>query len=202
MTHPLCIVAFKLKMVFVCGCVCGAPKPRKKIATNEKVKMDFRRADPNYVNFVPKTCADAIDLFNRHRTLGLQPDLFPECFVHCSRALPDDEIDKFHRFIVTPSGDVGKGGEKPTVLDQQLEEERRQLERECVQREFKALCIEEEQPMSQDDEKCPMSVSEEVESSSARIWPVRAELSQSDTKPMSDEEKPKLMPDYIRVSQR
>ena len=133
---------------------------------------------------------DAIDLFNRHRKLGLQPDLFPECFVHCSRALPDDEIDKFHRFIVTPSGDVGKGGEKPTVLDQQLEEERRQLERECVLREFKALCIEEEQPMSQDDEKSPMSVDAELDSTSY-------------TKPMSeDEEKPKLMPDYIRVSQR
>ena len=171
-------------MVFVCGCVCGAPKPRKKIATNEKVKMDFRRADPNYVNFVPKTCVDAIDLFNRHRKLGLQPDLFPECFVHCSRALPDEELDKFHRFIVCPSGDVGKGGEKPTVIDQQLEEERRELERECVLREFKALRIEEEQPMSQDDEKSPMSV-------------------ESYTKPMSeDEEKPKLMPDYIRVSQR
>ena len=150
----------------------------------EKVKMDFRRADPMYVNFVPKTCVDAIDLFNRHRNLGLTSDLFPECFVHCSRALPDDEIDKFHRFIVTPSGDVGKGGEKPTVIDQQLEEERRQLERECVLREFKALCIEEEQPMSQDDEKCPMSVSDD-----------------SHTIPLSDDEE-KEVHDYIRVSQR
>ena len=44
--------------------MCGAPKLRKKIATKEKVKMDFRRADPKYVNFVPKTCVDAIDLFN------------------------------------------------------------------------------------------------------------------------------------------
>jgi len=183
--------------MFVCGFMCGAPKLRKKIATEEKVKMDFRRADPKYVNFVPKTCVDAIDLFNRHRNMGLAPDLFPECFVHCARSLPDEELDKFHRFIVAPSGDVEKGGEKPTLIDQQLEEERRELERECTLREFKALCIEEEQPMSQDDEKSPMS--EEVESSSARIWPVRAELSQSDTKPMSDDDEPK---DYIRVSQR
>jgi len=166
--------------------MCGAPKLRKKIATEEKVKMDFRRADPKYVNFVPKTCVDAIDLFNRHRNLGLTADMFPECFVHCARSLPDEEIDKFHRFIIAPSGDVDKGGEKPTLIDQQLEDERRQLERECTLREFKALRIEEEhggkssartpwsQPMSQDDEKCPMSVS-------------------------SDDDEPK---DYITVSQR
>ena len=92
--------------------MCGAPKPRKKIATKEKVKMDFRRADPKYVNFVPKTCVDAIDLFNRHRNLGLTADMFPECFVHCSRSLPNEELDKFHRFIICPSGDVNKGGEK------------------------------------------------------------------------------------------
>ena len=101
--------------------------------------MDFRRADPKYVNFVPKTCVDAIDLFNRHRNLGLTADMFPECFVHCSRSLPHEELDKFHRFIICPSGDVDKGGEKPTVVDQQLEDERRQLERECTLREFKAL---------------------------------------------------------------
>ena len=167
--------------------MCGAPKLRKKIATKEKVKMDFRRADPKYVNFVPKTCVDAIDLFNRHRNLGLTADMFPECFVHCSRSLPHEELDKFHRFIICPSGDVDKGGEKPTVVDQQLEDERRQLERECTLREFKALRIEEEpdeQPMSQDDEKCPMSVSEE-----------------SHTIPMSDDEE-KEVHDYIRVSQR
>ena len=69
---------------------------------------------------------------------------------------------------------MDKGGEKPTLIDQQLEDERRQLERECTLREFKALRIEEEQPMSQDDEKCPMSVS-------------------------SDDDEPK---DYITVSQR
>ena len=164
--------------------------------------MDFRRADPKYVNFVPKTCVDAIDLFNRHRNLGLTADMFPECFVHCSRSLPHEELDKFHRFIICPSGDVDKGGEKPTVVDQQLEDERRQLERECTLREFnsqrevpslerlQALRIVEEeeqpdeQPMSQDDEKCPMSVSEE-----------------SHTIPMSDDEE-KEVHDYIRVSQR
>jgi len=200
--------------------MCGAPKLRKKIATKEKVKMDFRRADPKYVNFVPKTCVDAIDLFNRHRNLGLTADMFPECFVHCSRSLPHEELDKFHRFIICPSGDVDKGGEKPTVVDQQLEDERRQLERECTLREFnsqrevpslerlQALRIVEEepdeQPMSQDDEKCPMSVSEdsqrEVPSLDGALphLPSTAGLEslQSYTKPMSDDE------NYITVSQR
>ena len=45
--------------------------------------MDFRRADPTYVNFVPRTCVDAIDLFQRHRALGLMSNMYPECFVHC-----------------------------------------------------------------------------------------------------------------------
>jgi len=31
---------------------------------------DFRRADPTYINFVPKTAADAIDLFWRMKRLG------------------------------------------------------------------------------------------------------------------------------------
>jgi hypothetical protein len=132
--------------------------------------MDFRRADPTYVNWVPKTCMDAIDLFNRHRDLGLTADLYPECFVHCARALPGPELDKFHRFIVTPSGDIGSGGEKPTVVDQQLENERQALLKEAEIRDSLAnITIEEEhfesptEPMSE-DEKSPEPMSEEEKS--------------------------------------
>ena len=106
--------------------------------------MDFRRADPKYVNFVPKTAVDAIDLFNRHRNLGLTADLYPECFVHCARELPDEELDKFHRFIVNPTGDIEKGGETVTELDRQLEEERKQLEQEAINRDMKQLTIAED----------------------------------------------------------
>ena len=106
--------------------------------------MDFRRADPKYVNFVPKTAVDAIDLFNRHRNLGLTADLYPECFVHCARELPDEELDKFHRFIVNPTGDIEKGGETLTELDRQLEEERKQLEQEAINRDMKQLTIAED----------------------------------------------------------
>ena len=52
--------------------------------------MDFRKADPSYVNFVPKTCVEAIDLFRRHRTLGMATEL-------CAKQLPDKELDMFHR---------------------------------------------------------------------------------------------------------
>jgi hypothetical protein len=159
-------------MPFVCGFVCGS-KPRKK-ATGTNQKMDFRRADPTYVNFVPRTCADAIDLFNRHRNLGMTSDLYPECFVHCAKSLPDGELDKFHRFIVQPAGDISKGGEKATGIDVELEKERLQLLAEAAARDLQtqrtsealrgvaALTIEEEKSdesmgtMSQDDEKTPL----------------------------------------------
>lgn len=133
-------------MPCICGIVCGSPLQKK---FSRETKMDFRKADPNYVKFTPKTCMDAIDLFNRHRRLGLTADLYPECFVHCSRALPDKELDMFHRFIITPDGDVTTGGEKPTEVDRQLEVERRQLEAEALRRDMKSATIQEE------DEKCP-----------------------------------------------
>ena len=129
--------------------------------------MDFRRADPTYVNFVPRTCVDAIDLFNRHRNLGLTADLYPECFVHCARALPDEELDKFHRFIVTPSGDIGKGGEKPTLVDAELESERLQLLKEAeVRDQLKVLSIKEEEPecIPMSDVECPTASQEEEKS--------------------------------------
>ena len=107
----------------------------------------FRRADPNFVNFVPKTCEEAIDLFTRHRRLGLTADLYPECFVHCARKLPDAELDKFHRFIVTPVDDFDKGGEKPTLVDKQLEEERQQLLKEAEARDKASETITEEEEL-------------------------------------------------------
>ena len=124
---------------------------------------DFRRADPTYVNFTPKTCADAIDLFQRHRRLGLQPSLYPEVFVHCARALPDKELDNFHLWIVQPAGDLTHGTTKASALvDMHLEKERRQLLKEAQLRDSVAtLTIEEEkcplQPMSEDDEKEPIT---------------------------------------------
>ena len=152
-------------MPFVCGFVCGE-NPRKMLASNKKATMDFRRADPNYVNFVPRTCMDAIDLFNRHRNLCLTADLYPECFVHCARQLPGPELDKFHRFIVNPAGDVETGGEKPTLVDQQLEKERKALLEEAELRDGLANCTIKEDYMSE-DEKCPTDPMSEDEEKTA-----------------------------------
>ena len=114
----------------------------------------FRRADPTFVNFVPKTCEEAIDLFTRHRKLGLSADLYPECFVHCARELPDAEIDKFHRFIITPNEDIEKGGEQPTLIDKQLEEERQQLLKEAEARDKEDFTITEEPSCICEEDPC------------------------------------------------
>ena len=117
--------------------------------------MDFRKADP-------KTCGEAIDLFTRHKKLGLAVNLYPECFVHCARKLPDEELDNFHRYIVAPRGDVTKGGEKPTLIDEALEKERLALLKEAELRDMPA--VEEEQPAEEfveEDEKRDFSEPEE-----------------------------------------
>jgi hypothetical protein len=131
-------------MPFVCGFMCGK-KSRKKSPPKNKARMDFRRADPKYTNFTPKNCFDAIDLFNRHRALGLSSALFPECFVHCARELPAEELDKFHRFIINPNGDITKGGGQQTPVDKELEEERAQLEQEAINRDMENLTIDDTQ---------------------------------------------------------
>ena len=123
--------------------------------------LDFRKADPKFVNFVPQTCAEAIDLFVRHRNLGLQAKLYPECFVHCARQLPDPELDKFHRWIVCPNGDIAQGGEKPTELDRQLEAERLAILEENERRDMERLTIVEEvEPICNEQEEEKMSIDE------------------------------------------
>ena len=150
-------------MGFLCVFGC-AHKPRKIVAVNRKTMLDFRRADPKFVNFVPQTCVEAIDLFVRHRKLGLQAKLYPECFVHCARQLPGPELDKFHRWIVCPNGDIAKGGEKPTEIDRQLEVERLAILAENELRDMERLTIaeesEEKMEVVNDQEEEKMSIDE------------------------------------------
>ena len=161
---------------------------------------DFRRADPNYTNFVPKTCRDAIDLFNRHRALGLQADLYPECFVHCAKQLPDEELDMFHRFIVCPTRDIQKGGEKPTLTDIELEKERLMLLKESEERdqlctvteELSDLRISEDDPLSLST--CPMS--------QVYVGTPDQDDEKRPPSPMMLDEPAIPMEDYIKVSER
>ena len=65
---------------------------------------DYRKSDPEYTAFVPRTASEAIDLFTRYRKLGVPPSQWPETFCHVSRALPDPELDRFHEWLVCPQG--------------------------------------------------------------------------------------------------
>ena len=65
---------------------------------------DFRKADPTYVGFVPRTAAEAIDLFHRLIHNGLNPENYPEAFVHVTRELNDKEGAKFESYIIAPQG--------------------------------------------------------------------------------------------------
>ena len=65
---------------------------------------DYRLADPRYVGFVPKTAAQAIDLFCRYKRLGVRPNQFPETFCRVSRSLPDSELEKFEAWLIQPQG--------------------------------------------------------------------------------------------------
>ena len=170
---------------------------------------------------MPKTCADAIDLFNRHRALGLQSDLYPECFVHCAKQLPDEELDMFHRFIVNPTRDIQKGGEKPTITDIELEKERLMLLKESEERDKLAglpaqmadpsgqLCAVTEEISDLSLSTCPMSQvyvgtpTESTDQDDEKRPPSPMMLDEPASPMMLDEPAPMIpMEDYIKVSER
>jgi hypothetical protein len=113
---------------------------------------DFRRADPTYINFVPKTAADAIDLFWRMKRLGLKVANHPEAFVWSSRELNPEEGAKFEDWLMAPQG-VSISAEIMKQADPAQEEIRKQLLAEAEQRDLEdrvaRMRIEEE------DEKNP-----------------------------------------------
>ena len=116
---------------------------------------DYRRADPTYINFIPKTAAEAIDLFWRMRRLGLKAENFPEAFVWSSRELNEEEGAKFEEWLVAPQG-VSFTAEVLKKVDPAQEAIRLKLVEEAEERDLKdrmeRLRIEEE-----DDEKSPIS---------------------------------------------
>ena len=64
----------------------------------------YRRADPSFTNWVPKTAYEAVDRFTRCQSNGLKALMFPECLIECSKGLPDAELDKFEDWIINPQG--------------------------------------------------------------------------------------------------
>ena len=68
--------------------------------------MEVWKADPSYVNFVPKTAVEAVDRFTRCTRNGLRPMLVPECLIACARGLRGEELDRFEAWMINPSGDL------------------------------------------------------------------------------------------------
>lgn len=70
--------------------------------------MNFRFADPEFVNFVPKDAMEAVLKFRRLQKQGLHPAKYPEALIDCAQALSAEEQGKFEEWIVCPQGVPGK----------------------------------------------------------------------------------------------
>ena len=115
---------------------------------------DFRKADPSYPGFKPRTAA-AIDKFQRHKNLGLPVHLWPECFVECAASLPLPELDKFEAYLVTPSGPPeGRTLQRNDAVETANANVRKQLIAEAERRNMPAV----EEKMDVDDEKMDVDV--------------------------------------------
>ncbi len=84
---------------------------------------DFRMADPEFINFEPRSAAHAIVRFRRMQRLGLDPWRYPEAFIECCKLLPPREVDKFESWMVNPTGFKSKSQVKlPLPVPSQAEE--------------------------------------------------------------------------------
>ena len=95
----------------------------------------YRRANPSFTNWVPKSAFEAVDRFTRCQRNGLKALMFPECLIECSKGLPDAELDKFEDWIINPQGlDYSKAVPDSTIAEANpvlfKEAEKRQVEDE------------------------------------------------------------------------
>ena len=118
-------------MVWIC---CSSVKIAKKAHPQKQKVMDFRKADPTYLGFKPKTAEEAIDLFYRHKLLGVPVHLWPEVFVKCAADLKDAELDKFESWLVNPQGEPT--GPTLEAVDVENEKLRKQLLAEATRRDM------------------------------------------------------------------
>ena len=70
--------------------------------------QNFRLADPEYIDFVPKTVEEAILKFRRLQTKGIEAWMFPEALIECGGKLPEAEMEKFESWMINPSGEPDK----------------------------------------------------------------------------------------------
>ena len=86
---------------------------------------DFRLADPEYVDFKPKTVGHAILRFRRLQARGLKQWKYPEAMIECAASLPEPELGKFQDWCINPSGEpdadaIGVSGLTETLHQQHL----------------------------------------------------------------------------------
>lgn len=66
---------------------------------------DFRLADPEYIDFEPKTVQEAILKFRRLEKKGIQAWMYPEALIKCGGSLPEEEMCKFEQWMINPTGE-------------------------------------------------------------------------------------------------
>jgi hypothetical protein len=67
--------------------------------------VDFRFADPEYIDFEPKTAEEAILKFRRLQSKGIEAWMFPETLIKCGGHLPEEEMAKFEAWMINPTGE-------------------------------------------------------------------------------------------------
>ena len=67
--------------------------------------VNFRLADPEYIDFEPKTVEEAILKFRRLQSKGIEAWMFPETLIKCGGKLPDEEMAKFEDWMINPAGE-------------------------------------------------------------------------------------------------
>ena len=104
----------------------------------------YRRADPSFTNWKPKTAYEAVDRFTRCQRNGLKAIMIPECLIECCRHLPEPELDKFEEWIINPGGlDYSRA-----VPDDKISKENATHYLECVNKHVP--------PLPKEDEKMDM----------------------------------------------
>ena len=66
---------------------------------------NFRLADPEYIDFEPKTVEEAILKFRRLQNKGIEGWMFPEALIGCGSSLTEDEMTKFESWMINPAGE-------------------------------------------------------------------------------------------------
>ena len=93
----------------------------------------YRRADPSFTNWKPKTAYEAVDRFTRCQRNGLKSIMIPECLIECSANLPEAELDKFEDWIINPQGlDFSKAVPDDSIRKHNEEIFKKNLERDEI----------------------------------------------------------------------